>query len=190
MRRVITLTVVATLAALISGSSLAQAASFHGKPPGPRAIVKIAPRSIAAGGTAPVAGANAGLPSHGSPPVALKASAYRALRAAMHKPQPAPVTPSQSQPAHGTVADLIGSAATGHGHAYWNGSRWVAPAGAAAPRSLPRILIPRGPSGRTGSQSAFPSALYPSTQVDSATANCSNPFPNELPVQQFPEPGR
>src|SRR5260370_41684671 len=112
MRRVITLTVIVMLAALISGNSLAQAASFHGKPPGPRAIVKIAPRSIVSGGTASVAGANAGLPSHGSPPVVLKASAYKALGAAMHKPQPTPVAPSPRQPAHGTFVKLVRSAST------------------------------------------------------------------------------
>ncbi len=181
MRRVSAFPVVMMLAALISGGGLAQAASFHGKPPGPRAIVKIAPRPIASGGTVSVAGEKAGLPSHGSPPVALKASAAKALRAAMHKPRPTPV-PSPSQPAHGKFVRLIGSASTAPGHAYWNGTRWTAPPGA-APKSLPRLLVPSRPTGQA-SPPEFPSALYPSTQVDSATASCSNPFPNEASIAQ------
>ncbi|HEY1593144.1 MAG TPA: IPT/TIG domain-containing protein [Solirubrobacteraceae bacterium] len=103
----------------------------------------------------------------------------------MHKPrQQAPQAPATG-PAHGTFAQLTGSAATGDGHAYWNGSRWVAPA-TVAPRSLPRLLIPHSPGGRAGAVAhpAFPSTLYGSTQVDSATTSCSNPSPNEPSVAQ------
>ncbi len=143
------------------------------------------PRNIKSGGTVQVAGGKAGLPSRGGPPVRLKASAYKALRAAMRKPRSSRPVPHRSGPAHGTLTRLIGSASAERGHAYWNGSRWVAPAGAkAAPRSLPRLLIPRTPTGRAGRPPASPQAFYPSTQVDSATSGCSNPFPNEASVAQ------
>src|SRR5258708_2673765 len=188
MRRVAIFGSVMMLGVLISGGGLARAVSFHGKPPGPSAIVTIAPRSITPGGTARVAGAQAGLPAHGSPPVALTASARRALRAAMLKPTSTPVPPGPSEPAHGTFTRLVGSAPAAHGHAYWTGSRWAGPPGAPGPtpslRPLPRLLVPRRPAGRAGVSPAFPSALYPSTQVDSPTAGCSNPFPNEPSVAQ------
>jgi hypothetical protein len=182
MRRVAIFSVAAMLATLISGGGIAQAASFHGKPSGPGAIVKIVPRPSTSGRTASVAGATAGLPSHGSPPVVLKASAYKALQAAMRKPRSSPVAPVKSQPAHGKLVRLIGSASAAPGHAYWNGSRWTAPPGAVS-KSIPRLLVPRRPTGQVG-RPAFPSTLYPSTQVDSATAGCSNPFPNEPSVAQ------
>ena len=80
---------------------------------------------------------------------------------------------------------LVGSAPAAPGHSYWNGSRWVAPAGnaSALPRSTPRLLVPLRPTGsaKTG---AFPSVLYSSTQVDAATSSCSDPYPNEPSVAQ------
>jgi hypothetical protein len=161
---------------------LAQAASASGKPAGPGAIVQIASRPGASGGTVSVAGSNAGLPAHGSPPAVLKAGAYKALHAAMSKPQPTAGAPSRSEPAHGKLVRLIGSASRAPGHAYWNGSRWIAPAGAAS-KSLPRLLVPGAPTGQAG-RPAFPAALYPSTQVDAPTAGCSSPFPNESSVAQ------
>jgi hypothetical protein len=103
----------------------------------------------------------------------------------MRKPRSqTPPAATSHQPARGTLSRLIGSASADHGRAYWNGSRWVAPASALhAPRSLGRLLIPR-PSGHAGARPAFPSTLYGSTQVDSATSSCSNPFPNEASVAQ------
>src|SRR6266700_5706627 len=180
MRRLIIIPVIMTLAALVSSGSLARAASSHGKPPGPGTIMNIPARPIGSGGTVSVGGAQAGIPAHGAPPVALTAPAYQALRTAMHKPRPTPVTASPDQPAHGKFARLVGSASTAPGHAYWTGSRWTAPAGT-APKPLPRLLVPPVPAGQ-GGPPAFPSTLYPSTQVDSATAGCSNPFPNEASV--------
>ncbi len=144
--------------------------------------MNIPARPIGSGGTVSVGGAQAGIPAHGAPPVALTAPAYQALRTAMHKPRPTPVTASPDQPAHGKFARLVGSASTAPGHAYWTGSRWTAPAGT-APKPLPRLLVPPVPAGQ-GGPPAFPSTLYPSTQVDSATAGCSNPFPNEASVAQ------
>jgi hypothetical protein len=131
-----------------------------------------------------VAGGRAGVPAHGRAPAALKAAAFRAFRAAMHKRGSFRAAPRAGGPAHGTFTRLVGSAANGHGHAYWNGSRWVVPAGAAPSRHLPRLLIPRRPSGQAGARSGFPQALYSSTQVDSPTSGCSNPFPNEASVAQ------
>lgn len=170
------------LAALFSGSGLAQAASSSGKPAGPSHILKAPPRITTSGGTTPVAGTQAGLPAHGAPPTTLKASAYRALAAAMHKPQPTSAAPSKNQPAHGTFTRPASSASAAPGHAYWNGSGWTAPPGSAS-KPQPRLLVPGRPTGQAG-RSAFPSTLYPSTQVDSATATCSNPFPNEPSVAQ------
>jgi hypothetical protein len=95
--------------------------------------------------------------------------------------RPAPHAPG---PAHGTFTQLVGSASQAPGHAYWNGSRWIAPAGARPVRSIPRLLVPRAPSGTAGAKSNFPQNLYGSTQVDSPTSGCSNPFPNEASVAQ------
>ena len=187
MYRVTILSVVVMLAALIFGASAAQAAPFHGKPLPHRVNVRTVPRSIRSGGTVSVAGLRAGVPSRGGPPAVLKAPAYRALRAAMLKPRQALVAPRPSGPRHGKLVRLIGSASTEHGHAYWNGSRWVAPEvspAAAAPRFHPRLLIPARPTGRAGARSASPEGFYPSTQVDTATSGCSNPFPNEPSVAQ------
>jgi hypothetical protein len=183
LRRVIVLSAVVTLAALVSGAGLAQAAPVGGKPPGPHAIVRIVPRGTQSGGSVSVAGVRASLPAHGAPPVALKAPAYKALRAAMRKPRPVPAASHRSPPPKGTFVRLIGSASAEHGHAYWNGSRWITPRGA-APRPLPRRLPPPRPTGHAGLQKAFPLALDPSTQVDSATATCTNALPNEPSVAQ------
>jgi hypothetical protein len=182
-RRITTLFTAVTLFVLVSGGTFAQAAPSRAKPVGPHTITKIVPRSVGSSRTVSLAGMKAGLPSHGGPPTVLKASAYKALRAAMRKPRPAPAGSGTSIPVHGSFARLIGSGSAEHGHAYWNGSRWVVPPGAIS-RSLPRLLIPRRPSGRAGGREAFPSASYPSTQVDSATSGCSNPFPNEASVAQ------
>jgi hypothetical protein len=187
VRRVTVLSVAVILAALGSGANLAaaQAAPVHSKPLPPRAIMKATPRSVTRGATVPVAGGRAGLPSHGGAPVALKPSAYKALHAAMRKPVAAPATRASHMPAHGRFTQLTGSASAAPGHAYWNGSRWVAPAGAkTVSHSLPRLLIPRAPTGQAGRAPASPQAFYSSTQVDSATAGCSNPFPNEASVAQ------
>ena len=186
MRRVITLSVAVMSAVLISGGNLAaaQAASSHTKPPGPHAITKLVPRSIRSGGSVRVGGVRAGLPAHGRPAAALKASAFRAFRAAMHKRESFRPAARARGPAHGTFTRLKGSASAEHGHAYWNGSHWVVPAGAAPSKHLPRLLIPRGPSGQAGGRSGSPQASYPSTQVDSPTSGCSNPFPNEASVAQ------
>jgi hypothetical protein len=102
----------------------------------------------------------------------------------MHKPRPAPVPQHRGGPAHGTFTRLTGSATAERGHAYWNGSRWVAPAGATAVKPIPRLLIPRPPAGRGGGRHASPARFYTSTQVDSATSGCTNPFPNEPSVAQ------
>jgi hypothetical protein len=184
MRRFTTLCAIFTAVLLILGANLAQAASLHVKPPGPRAIVKLVPRNIRSGGTVPVAGGRAGVPAHGRPAVALKAAAFRAFRAAMRKPGSFRSAPRASGPAHGTFTRLVGSASADRGHAYWNGSRWVAPTGAAPVRSIPRLLVPNRPGGRAGARSSFPQNLYGSTQVDSPTSGCSNPYPNEASVAQ------
>lgn len=183
MRRVTVLSAVLLLAALLGIANLAQAATQSSKPAGHRAIVHATPRNYGSGGTRAVAGGKAGLPARGRSPAVLKASAYKAFRAAIRKPGSLRPTPHVSGPAHGRFTRLAGSAAAERGHAYWNGGRWVAPA-AAAPRHLPRLLVPRGPSGQAGARAEFPSNLYGSTQVDSATSGCSNPFPNEASVAQ------
>jgi len=127
----------------------------------------------------------AGLPSRGGPPVVLKQSAYRALRAAMHKPTVSHVVPRRAGPLHGKFVRLVGSARAERGHAYWNGTRWVAPAvPIPRPKSLPRLLIPRRPTAPGGMHSASPVAFDGSTQVDSATSGCSSPFLNEASVAQ------
>jgi hypothetical protein len=131
-----------------------------------------------------VPGGRAGIPAHGRSPAALKSVAYRAFRAAVRKPGPLRPAPRVSSPAHARFTQLAGSASAAPGHAYWNGSRWVAPAGARPVRSSPRLLIPHHPGGRAGGTSASPLAFYASTQVDSATSGCSNPFPNEASVAQ------
>jgi hypothetical protein len=87
-------------------------------------------------------------------------------------------------PVHGRLVRLVGSASAEHGHSYWNGSRWVVPAAGTARKSLSRLLVPSTPAGRAGSRPAFPSGFYASTQVDSATSGCSNPYPNEASVAQ------
>lgn len=170
---------------LIVGQNFAQATTFRSKPQRPHAIVQITRRHIATGETVPVAGGTAGLPAHGGPPVVLRQSAYRALRAAMRKPTVSHVAPRRTGPLYGKFVRLVGSAQDSRGHAYWNGTRWVAPA-APVPRpgSLPRRLIPPRPAVRTGAGSASPSAFYTSTQVDSATSGCSSPFLNEPSVAQ------
>ena len=185
MRRFVTLSVVFTFLLLFVGANLAQAATQRAKPPGPRTIVKLAPRAIGSGGTVPVAGGRAGVPAHGRPPAVLKAAAEKAFRAAIRKPGSLRhAAPQRSGPAHGTFTQLVGSASAGRGHAYWNGSRWVAPAGAKAVRSATRLLVPHRPAGSAGGRGNSPLAFYGSTQVDSATAGCSNPFPNEASVAQ------
>lgn len=183
MRRVIILSIALITACQLAAGNSALAASFHSKPAGPGAIVKIVPRVVRSGGTVKAAGVTAGLPARGTSPAVLKASAAKAFRAAMSKPRPALVPPRRTGPLHGKFVRLIGSASAGHGHAYWSGSRWVAPPGAVR-RLLPRLLVPREPTGRAGGRPAFPSAFYTSTQVDSATSGCSNPFPNEPSVAQ------
>src|SRR5215472_11161270 len=186
MRRIITLSIAAIVAAVISGGNLAAAgaAPARAKPPGPHAITKIVPRSARSGGTVRVAGGKATLPAHGGPPVVLKPSAYKALRAAMRKPRSAPAGSPRNKPAHGRLVRLIGSASTAHGHVYWNGTRWAAPAGAKRAKSSPRLLVPRRPAVPASGKRAFPVNLYTSTQVDSPTSGCSNPFPNEPSVAQ------
>ena len=186
MRRFTTLSIVLLFVFGLAGANLAQAATPRAKPPGPRAIVKLAPRSIGSGGTVRVGGARAGVPARGRAPAVLKASAFKAFRAAMRKREgfrPAPHAPG---PAHGTFTRFVGSASTAHGRPYWNGSRWVAPAGARRAKPSPRLLIPRlsGSAGSVRGQRQFPSVLYGSTQVDSPTSGCSNPFPNEASVAQ------
>jgi len=116
--------------------------------------------------------------------VVLKPSAYKALRAAMRKPRSAPAGSPRNKPAHGRFVRLIGSASTAHGHVYWNGTRWAAPAGAKRAKSSPRLLVPRRPAVPASGKRAFPVNLYTSTQVDSPTSGCSNPFPNEPSVAQ------
>src|SRR5579859_378930 len=184
MRRFTVLCAVFTAAVLVLGANLAQAASLHVKPPGPHSIVKLVPRDIRSGGTVPVAAGRAGVPAHGRPAVALKAAAFRAFRAAMRKPGSFRRAPVASGPAHGTLTRLVGSASADRGHSYWTGSRWVVPAGAAPVRSIPRLLVPNRPGGRAGARSDFPQNLYGSTQVDSPTSGCSNPYPNEASVAQ------
>ena len=185
MRRFTTLSVVLLFVLGLAGANLAQAATLHAKPPGPRSIVKLAPRTIGSGGSVRVAGGLAALPAHGRSPVALKAAAFKAFEAAMRKRGSFRPAPEAKGPAHGTFTRLTGSASADRGHAYWNGSRWVAPAGARPARSSPRLLIPPRPpgNGRSGRRE-FPQVLYGSTQVDSATSGCSNPFPNEASVAQ------
>src|SRR5215472_8319860 len=109
MRRIITLSIAAIVAAVISGGNLAAAgaAPARAKPPGPHAITKIVPRSARSGGTVRVAGGKATLPAHGGPPVVLKPSAYKALRAAMRKPRSAPAGSPRNKPAHGRLVRLI-----------------------------------------------------------------------------------
>jgi hypothetical protein len=114
----------------------------------------------------------------------LKPSAYKALRAAMRKPRSAPAVTPRNKPAHGRLIRLVGSAATAHGHVYWNGTRWVPPAGAKRSKGSPRLLVPPRPTGRAGAKPEFPVNLYNSTQVDTATSACSSPFPNEPSVAQ------
>jgi hypothetical protein len=186
-RRVAVMSTAAVLAAGVWAASpaAAQVVPVQGKPLGPRAIVQHVVRKISSGGTVPVAGGRAGLPSHGAPPVALTAPAYRALRAAMRKPRQSAPAPVLGGPAHGHFTRLTGSASAAPGHAYWNGSRWMAPAGGSrAPRPLPRLLVPSRPGGQAGSSPGSPQRFYPSTQVDSPTAGCSNPFPNEASMAQ------
>jgi hypothetical protein len=186
MRRVITLSAAVLVAAVISGGNLAAAGASppRAKPPGPHAITKIVPRTARSGGSVRVAGGRATLPAHGGPPAVLKPSAYKALRAAMRKPRPTPAASPRNKPTHGRLVHLVGSASTAHGHLYWNGARWAAPAGAKRAKGSPRLLVPRRPTGRAGASPAFPQNLYASTQVDSATSGCSNPFPNEPSVAQ------
>src|SRR5262249_34700832 len=151
--------------------------TVHSQPQRPHAIARTAARHIEAGRTVPVPGGVAGLPSHGGPPVALKQSAYRSLRAAMSKPKPSHDISRSRGPRRGQFVRLVGSAQTSRGHAYWNGSRWVAPAVTwPQPRSLPPLLLPSRPAVSGGLGSASPAAFYASTQVDSATAGCSSPF--------------
>ena len=116
----------------------------------------------------------------------LKAAAFKAFRAALRKREGFRPAPHARGPAHGRFTRLVGSASTAHGHVYWNGSRWVAPAGAKRVKGSPRLLVPRlsGSAGSVRGQRQFPSTLYGSTQVDSATSGCSNPFPNEASVAQ------
>src|SRR6516164_5080075 len=87
MRRIITLSAAAVVAVLISGGNLAAAGATpsRAKPPAPHAITKIVPRSVRPGGSVRVAGGKAGLPAHGRPAPVLKASAFKAFRAAMRK---------------------------------------------------------------------------------------------------------
>src|SRR5689334_19205399 len=188
MRRFTTLCAILTSILLFLGVNLAQAATSSAKPPGPRSIIKLVPRSNASGGTVPVAGGRAGVPAHGRSAVALKAAAFRAFRTALRKPgafrQGTRHATRRSGSAHGTFTQLVGSASQAPGHAYWNGSRWVEPAGAKPVKSVPRLLIPRQPSGTGGAKSSFPQNLYSSTQVDSPTSGCSNPYPNEASVAQ------
>jgi hypothetical protein len=185
MRRFITLSVVFSFFLLFVGANLAQAATHSAKPPGPRSISKLTPRGVRSGGTVPVPGGRAGVPAHGRPPAVLKAAAERAFRAAVRKPGSLrATTPRRGGPAHGTFTQLIGSASAARGHAYWNGSRWVAPAAAKQVRSAPRLLVPRRPTGRAVGRANSPLAFYSSTQVDSATSGCTSPSPNEASVAQ------
>jgi len=186
MRRFVTLSVVFSFFFLLVGANLAQAATHSAKPPEPRSITKLTPRSARSGGTVAVPGGRAGVPAHGRPPAVLKAAAEKAFRAAVRKPGSLRGTsaPRRGGPAHGTFTQLVGSASAARGHAYWNGSRWVAPAGAKSVRAAPRLLVPHRPAGRAGGRVNSPLAFYSSTQVDSATSGCSNPSPNEASVAQ------
>jgi hypothetical protein len=186
MRRFTTLSVVLLFVFGLAGANLAQAATLRAKPPSPGSIVKIAPRGIGSGGTVRVGGARAGVPAHGRAAVVLKAAAFKAFRAAMRKREgfrPAPRAPG---PVHGRFTRLVGSASTAHGRLYWNGSRWVVPAGATLAGPSPRLLVPRlsGASGSVRSQRQSPSVFYGSTQVDTATSGCSAPYANEASVAQ------
>src|SRR6185437_9391739 len=184
MFRLVGLSVVLAFAVLMPGGGPARAAPAGGKPPGPHAIVKVAPRSVGPGGTVPVAGGRAGVPARGRRPAALKASAFRAFRSAMDRHRPVPAAPHRRAPAKGIfVRRLVGSASAEHGHSYWNGSRWVVPLGTAS-RPLPRLLIPRRPTGLARIGKPFAQAVDPSTQVDSATAGCPFPGANESSVAQ------
>src|SRR5690348_7423031 len=110
MRRFITLSISLMFVLGLAGANLAQAATLRAKPPAPRSIVKLAPRSIGSGGTVSVGGARAGVPARGRPPAVLKAAALKAFRAAMHKPGSLRAAPRASGPAHGTFTRLVGSA--------------------------------------------------------------------------------
>jgi hypothetical protein len=185
MRRFTTLFAALLFAVGLAGANLAQAATLHAKPPGPRSIAKLAPRTIGSGGSVRVAGGRAALPAHGRSPAALKAAAFKAFAAAMHKRGSFRAAPTVNGPAHGTFTRLTGSASQAHGRLYWNGSRWVAPAGVRpVTKSFPRLLVPRRPAGTAGARPDFPQKLYSSTQVDSPTSGCSSPFPNEASVAQ------
>jgi hypothetical protein len=186
MRRFLTLCAVFSFVLLFVGANLAQAATHRAKPPGPRSITKLTPRGAKSGGTVPVPGGLAGIPAHGRPPAVLKSAAEKAFRAAVAKPGSlrATAAPRRGGPVHGTFTRLVGSASAAPGHAYWNGSRWVAPAAAKQVRSAPRLLVPHRPAGAASGRGNSPLVFYGSTQVDSATSGCSNPFPNEASVAQ------
>jgi hypothetical protein len=188
MRRATIPSAFVMLAAFALGVNAAQASSIDGKALPRHAVTKPVPRTMRPGGTVAVPGGKAGLPSRDGPPVVLKPSAYRALRAAMSKPRQTKQTaasPHRSGPRHGKFVRLIGSATTEHGHSYWNGSHWVAPPTPAKPPApAPRLLVPRRPKGQAGARSGSPLVFYGSTQVDSPTSGCSNPFPNEPSVAQ------
>lgn len=109
----------------------------------------------------------------------------------MGKPLSSPAVSHQGRLPKGTFRRLIGSAsAAEHGHAYWNGSRWIAPRAPrqAVPR-FPRLIPPpphAGKAGKAGTrlQQAAPQQLDPSTQVDSPTSNCTAAQPAEPSVAQ------
>jgi hypothetical protein len=168
---------------------------FKVSPRRPRKAITILALMVGALAAAPIAASsdsgpshahigNAGLPTAGVRPQVLSQQAYGALQQAMRKPHAAAHSQSLApMSAHGTFARLIGSASTDRGHAYWNGSRWVAPAGTVA-RSLPKLLVPSHVAGQSGARSATPSTFFGSTQVDSVTPGCTHPDANEPSVAQ------
>src|SRR5262252_3829735 len=109
MRRFTILSVALLFIVGFAGANLAQAATVRAKPPAPRSIVKPAPRTTRSGGSVAVAGGRAGVPAHGRPPAVLKAAAFKAFRAAMHKPGSLRSAPRASGPAHARFTQLVGS---------------------------------------------------------------------------------
>jgi len=176
MRRLTTLSIVLLFAFGLAGANVAQAATLRAKPPGPSSIVKIAPRGITSGGTVRAGGARAGVPAHGRAAVVLKAAAFKAFRAALRKREGFRPAPHARGPAHGRFTRLVGSASTAHGHVYWNGSRWVAPAGAKRVKGSPHLLVPRL-SGSAGSVLGHLGLLEPVRERSVGRAKLQQPEP-------------
>jgi hypothetical protein len=122
------------------------------------------------------------VPAQGSPGPIVKSLANASAAGDVKEPKKS--ARSVRLPSTGTVHYPAATSSTAK--AYWNGSRYVAPAGAARPgRVLHRLAIPRNPGKiSTDAQPHGPQAIYGSTQVDAAVGTCTQPFANETSVAQ------